>query len=303
MNFLRTWIAHHFEAAASAWQRLRKQPVNTLLGALVLGIGLSLPAGGMMILNSVLPLMDQVSATPQLSVFLKLDAEADDIAQVRAALELNPQTRQLRFVSREDALKRMQARRGMAEVLTNLPGNPFPDAFIVTPHTESPDTLENLRMEFARISRVEHVQLDSAWARQLEALVNLIRLTVAFLAALLGIALVASTFNTIRLLILTRREEIEVSRLLGATDGYIRRPFYYFGALQGLSGGLIAWLIVLTAYLIISPVAGELARLYGVTVNFRMLSAAHSGILLGVAAGLGWLGAWISLGRHLREAK
>lgn len=121
------------------------------------------------------------------------------------------------------------------------------------------------------------------------------------LAAVLGVALVAVTFNTIRLQILTQQEEIEVSRLLGATDGFVRRPFLYFGALQGLAGGLVAWLAVLGAtFLLRGPVA-ELAGLYGIDFTLHILPLADSTLLFGLAALLGWMGAWLSLTRHLSK--
>jgi cell division transport system permease protein len=145
------------------------------------------------------------------------------------------------------------------------------------------------------------VQLDSAWVKKLDALLRLARLAVILLAAVLGVALVAVTFNTIRLQILTQQEEIEVSRLLGATDAFIRRPFYYFGALQGLAGGLVAWSTVLIATLLLRGPVADLAGLYGIEFALHILPLADSVVLFGLAALLGWAGAWLSLTRHLRN--
>jgi cell division transport system permease protein len=124
---------------------------------------------------------------------------------------------------------------------------------------------------------------------------------VLVLAGLLGVAIVAVSFNTIRLQILTQRAEIEVSRLLGATDAFIRRPFYYFGSLQGLLGGGVAWLIVLAGTRLLRQPVADLAILYGVELGLEPLGAAASVLLLGFAALLGWIGAWLSVSRHLRE--
>jgi cell division transport system permease protein len=158
-----------------------------------------------------------------------------------------------------------------------------------------------MRAEFAQYPKVEHVQLDSAWVKKLDALLRLARIAVTFLAVVLGIALIAITFNTIRLQILTQGAEIEVSRLLGATDAFIRRPFYYFGALQGLAGGLVAWIAVLFATLLLRGPVAELASLYGIEFALHILPLADSALLFGLAALLGWLGARLSLSRHLRE--
>ena len=298
---MKGWLLHHKQASSQALRRLAGTPLNTLLGALVLGIALALPAAGEMLLANFLRLAQRVAATPQISVFMALDAAKKEIAEVESRLRKHPLTREVRLVQREDTLKRFKENEGLAEVLESLPRNPFPDAFVVVPRDESPAALEAMRAEFAKYPRVEHVQLDSAWVKKLDALLRLARLAVTLLAAVLGVALVAVTFNTIRLQILTQQEEIEVSRLLGATDAFIRRPFYYFGALQGLAGGLVAWSAVLIATLLLRGPVADLAALYGIEFALHILPFADSVLLFGLAALLGWAGAWLSLTRHLRN--
>lgn len=298
---MKGWLLHHKQASSQALRRLAGTPLNTLLGALVLGIALALPAAGEMLLANFLRLAQRVAATPQISVFMALDAAKVEVAEIESLLRKHPQTRELRLVQREDTLKRFKESEGLAEVLESLPRNPFPDAFVVVPRDESPAALEAMRAEFAKYRRVEHVQLDSAWVKKLDALLRLARLAVTLLAAVLGVALVAVTFNTIRLQILTQQEEIEVSRLLGATDAFIRRPFYYFGALQGLAGGLVAWSTVLIATLLLRGPVADLAALYGIEFALHILPLADSVVLFGLAALLGWAGAWLSLTRHLRN--
>ena len=298
---MKAWFVHHREAAADALRRLAATPVNSLLGALVLGIALALPAGGEMLLTNFQRLARNAAATPQLSLFMTLDAGRKDAAEIEARLRRHPLTGEVRFVPREDALRRFKASEGLGEVIESLPRNPFPDAFVVVPRSESPEYLERMRAEFAKYPRVEHVQLDSAWVKKLDAMLRLSRLAVALLAGLLGVALVAVTFNTLRLQILTRSAEVEVSRLLGATDSFIRRPLYYFGALQGLAGGIVAWIIVFAAAQLLKAPVGELAALYSLDFALRALPPADSLALLGAAVLLGWLGAWLSLGRHLRN--
>lgn len=298
---MKGWMLHHRQAAAQALRRLAGTPLNTLLGALVLGIALALPTAGEMVLANFQRLAQRIAAAPQISVFMALDAAKKDVADVESRLRKHPQTREVRVVPREETLKRLKDSEGLGEVLESLPRNPFPDAFVVLPGDESPAALEAMREEFAGYPRVEHVQLDSAWVKKLDALLRLSRLAIVLLAAVLGVALVAVTFNTIRLQILTQQEEIEVSRLLGATDGFVRRPFLYFGALQGLAGGLVAWLAVLGAtFLLRGPVA-ELAGLYGIDFTLHILPLADSTLLFGLAALLGWMGAWLSLTRHLSK--
>lgn len=298
---MKGWLLHHRQAAALALRRLATTPVNTLLGALVLGIALALPAGGEMMLANFQRLAQRIAATPQISLFMALDAAKKDVAEIETRLRRHSQTREVRLVPREETLRRLKESEGLGEVIESLPRNPFPDAFIVVPRDEAPVALESMRAEFLKYPKVEHVQLDSAWVKKLDAFLRLARLTVTLLAAVLGLALVAVTFNTIRLQILTQEAEIEVSRLLGATDAFIRRPFYYFGALQGVAGGLVAWCIVLIATLLLREPIADLASLYGVEFALHILPLADTALLFGLAALLGWAGAWLSLSRHLRD--
>ena len=153
---------------------------------------------------------------------------------------------------------------------------------------------------FSAWPKVAHVQLDSAWVKRFDAFLRIGRLAITLLAGLLAGALVAVTFNTIRLQILAQAAVIEVAKLIGATDAFIRRPFLYFGALQGALGGLLAALLVaLGGQLLGAPVA-ELVVLYGGTYDLLGLTARSIAGLTGIGALLGWLGAYLSVSIHLR---
>lgn len=298
---MNVWLLQHGKAFTWALRRLTATPVNTLLSLLAIGIALALPAGGQMLLGNALQFARSTgndNATPQISLFLTLDANRKTADGIAARLRNHENAKEVRFVSREEALKRMQASEGLAEVIAALPKNPFPDAFVVKPRDESPAATEKMREEISRWAKVEHVQLDSAWVRRLDAMLRLGRIGVALLTVLLGFGLVAITFTTIRLQILSQRAEIEVSRLLGADEGFIRRPFFYFGALQGLAGGAIAWLIVTGMTGLLSGPVAEVATLYNTSVQLTPLAMADVLLLLGLAASLGWLGAALSLGQH-----
>ncbi len=294
-------LLQHRQAAALALRRLLATPLNTVLGALVLGIALALPAGGEMMLANFQRLAKRIAATPQISVFMALDAKPAEVEDIEARLRRHAGTREVHLVKREDTLRRFRESEGLGEVIDSLPRNPFPDAFIVLPRDDAPAALEALREEFLGYPKVEHVQLDSAWVKKLDAFLRLARLAITLLAGVLGLALVAVTFNTIRLQILTQEAEIEVSRLLGATDAFIRRPFLYYGALQGLAGGVVAWIAVLVAFLLLRAPVAELIALYGIDFSLFILPMADSILLFGLAALLGWLGAWFSLSRHLSQ--
>lgn len=298
---MKGWLLHHRQAAEQALRRLAATPLNTLLGALVVGIALALPAGGEMLLSNFQRLAQNAAGAPQISVFMAIEAGKKESAEVESRLRRHSLAAAVRLVPREETLRRFKTGEGLGEVIESLPRNPFPDAFVVVPRSDSPEELERMRAEFAQYPRVEHVQLDSAWVKKLDAMLRLSRLAVGALAVLLGVALLAVTFNTIRLQILSRSAEAEVSRLLGASDSFIRRPLYYFGALQGMAGGAVAWIIVFAAAQLLKAPVGELAALYGLDFPFNVLSLADSLVLLGAAASLGWLGAWCSSARHLTK--
>jgi cell division transport system permease protein len=208
----------------------------------------------------------------------------------------------VRFVSRDAALTELNRAAGMKEVIASLPQNPLPDAFVVTLFASDPALADRLELEFKSLPKVAYVQADSAWVRRLDALLRLGRTAVALLSALLGIALVAVTFNTIRLQILTQRDEIELCRLIGATHAYIRRPFFYLGSLLGLFGGLAALAIVLFGLTVLNRDLADLAYLYGSDIRLRLPNSNEMISALLAAVALGWLGAYLSVSRHLLEA-
>lgn len=298
------WLHQHLAAFRLALSRLAASPVNTALSTVAIGISLALPVGGWMLLDNATKLARSaslISQMPQISVFMSLGADRKAAGEIEAWLNKREGVASVRFVPREDTLARMRTAEGLSDVLDALPGNPFPDAFVVAPADDRPERMEALAAEFRKRPQVGHVQLDSAWARRLDALLRLGRTGVALLALLLGVGLVAITFNTLRLQVLSRQAEVEVSRLLGATDAFIRRPFVWFGTLLGLLGGGAAWLIVGAATLWLSGPIGELARLYDWNLALNPPGAIDSALLLGAATLLGWLGAVLSLRQTLRE--
>jgi cell division transport system permease protein len=282
-------------------RRMFASRLGGLLNILVIGIALSLPAGMYVLLQNAQGLVAQLSGAPQISLFLALDAQERDIAELHRQLEANKAIAGVQFVARERALEHLKRSSGLADVIGSMERNPLPDAFIVSPGQAAPAVLDALRDELEKLPGVEQAQLDSAWAYKLEALLGFGRIGALILASLLSLALVAVTFNTIRLQILTQRDEIEVSRLIGATDGFIRRPFLYFGALQGLFGGLTAWLIVSASLLLLNRPLGELSQLYASQFALQALSPGDSLSLLLFSLYLGWLGAWLSVARHLSQ--
>ena len=298
---MNNWLLHHLTVIQFTLQRLRTSPVSSLLNILVIGVALSLPTGGYVVLQNVQSLSDKLLGTPQITIFLNMNVTQDELSRLTKQLQELEAIATVEFVSREEALKQLQQSTGLADVTGGLAQNPLPHAFIITPKNKDIQTLEKLRDELKTWPKFDHVQLDSAWVRKLEAMLKFARLAVLILAVLLSFALVAITFNTIRLQILTQREEIEVSKLIGASNSFIRRPFLYFGLVQGLLGGTAAWLLITISLSLLNASLADLTQLYASNFHLQHLSIADSITLLGFSAYLGWLGALLSVSQHLWE--
>ena len=294
------WIAQHLRALRDALRRLAAAPLNSLLSLLVIGVALTLPTAGWLTLDNLRKLTGDTPGVQQISVFLALEAGKREFTDIDSRLK-DVKAGSWRFVPREEALKRLQATEGMAEIIASLPRNPLPDAFVVTPADSQPESLERLASTVATWPKVAHVQLDSAWVKRFDALLRLGKLVVMLLGILFAGALVTITFNTIRLQILAQATEIEVAKLIGATDTFIQRPLHYFGMLQGALGGLCAALLVTAGYRLLTPPVAELARLYGANFALQGLSASDIVVLTATGGVLGWLGAKISVLIHLRR--
>ena len=291
------WLRQHREAFARARGKLLAQRGASLLNALVIGVALSLPAGGYVLLANLQQLAQRFTLEPQLSAFLKPEAKR---VELESRLRADTRVAQLRFVSRDDALKELRQSEGLAEVVAALERNPLPDAFVLRARDGSAAALEAFAADLRTLPGIAQVQVDSAWAQRLAALARIGRLALAALAVLLATGLVAVTYNTIRLQILTQRDEIEVSQLLGATDAFIRRPFFYFGLLQGLAGGALGLAILLGGLATLNHGVRDLAQSYGSSFELAFLPGPQALAALVLSAFLGWSGAWLSVSKHLR---
>ena len=296
---IRAWLTQHWFVFFLTLKRLFSSPVTSLLSIIVMGIALSLPVGTYVLMENLQLISGQMASSPQMSLFLKLDSKKEDIEKVKQRLEEDSQIVSFQFVPKDVALYQLQQSNGLTDIAATLIRNPLPDAFIVHTLESAPETLDQLRMAMQKWPEIEHVQFDSDWIERLHALFKLGRFVVFMLATLLSIAIIAIMFNTIRLQILTKRDEIEISKLIGATDSFIRRPFLYFGTIQGLAGGATAWFIIALAIEAMNGELTELVRLYNIDLHLQHLSPGDSVSLLLFSAWLGWLGARISVASHL----
>ena len=204
------------------------------------------------------------------------------------------------LLSRSDALAEFRAYSGFGGALDLLDENPLPHALIVRPAGTGAD-LDRLVEELDALEETALVQLDTEWLERLRAILDLARRVVDVTTVLLGLAVIVVIGNTIRLEIGNRREEIEIIKLVGGSDGYIRRPFLYLGLCYGLGAGVLAALIIILGLGLVASPARALMELYGSDYRLAGLSLSDTAWLLGVGGFLGWAGAGIAVARHLRE--
>jgi cell division transport system permease protein len=302
------WLREHWRALQSALSRVRGAPGGFIFNVLVIALALVLPLTGLTVLENLRPVASDLAVEPELSLFLSTDVARSRAQAMETEIRQQAQSLsvpvKLEFIDREKALASMKAHTGLHDVVAALGSNPLPDAYVVRvvggADAVSPTRITQLAEALSRIDGVESVQLDSVWVKRLAALVDLASLSLWLLASTLCGVVLAVVFNTIRLQAYTQLEEISVMRLLGATDAYVSRPFYYLGALLGLSAGVVALLLVAAGLAAINQSVAALAKLYGSQFSLSPLDVRSCALLLLVSVTLGVIGAGLSVRRALR---
>jgi cell division transport system permease protein len=295
------WIAAHVFACERAARRFLLHPVGAILSVAVIGISIALPLALYSLFTNVSLAAGRIGADPNVNLYFKLDASEADALKVEKRVRTSPNVRSVRFVTRDAALTEMKRIGNLTELLSSLETNPLPHALSIVPRSTDPALLAELRAELSSLPKVEHVVMDFEWAQKLKRFASFAERLTLLLGLILGVAVLFVSGNTIRLQILTQKDEIEVSRLIGATRRFVRRPFLYFGAFQGLLAGLIALALVGG----FATWAG--AEVQALTISYGSEFAVQSPtmaqvmmVVLGSSA-LGWLGAFVSLWLYLRR--
>lgn len=296
------YLLRHAQVLLATLGQMARAPLATLLTLTVIGITLALPSGLYVMLDNLERLSAGWDRGAQASLFLKrsvTEAGAHKLAQQIRAMS---SVAGVDYISREAALAEFKKLSGFGTALNALDSNPLPAVLVVRLSVgDNPAAVESLMATLAHLPGVDLAQLDIEWLRRLAALLQLAGRAVAMLATLLSLAVLLIIGNTIRLAVVNRQTEIEIIQLVGGTPGFVRRPFLYTGLLQGLFGGLLAWLLVETSLLLLSGPARELAGLYGSSFALTGLGA-EQGLLLALAGSLlGWVGARLAVGWQLRQ--
>ena len=297
------YLLRHAQVALSSLGRLIRAPLATLMTATVIGIALALPTGLHVLLDNLQRLSGTWDGAATISLFLKPDLDQSQAEQVAKRLDDDQRVETLTLISRDAALDEFRRLSGFGAALDALDANPLPIVISVQPGADyaKPEQARAMVDHYSAMDEVDFAQLDLQWVRRFDAITRIAMRAVLVIGSLLGIAVLLIVGNTIRLEIQNRRAEIEITKLVGATDAFIRRPFLYCGTWYGLFGGLIASALVSgSLWLLQSPVA-RLAGLYQSDFGLSAIDAKPALTLLGVSILLGLAGSWLAVGRHLSE--
>lgn len=293
---------HHVQALMHSLGRLARNPVSSAMTAAVIGIALALPTGVHVVLKNIQAVSADWENAAQISLFLRKNLREERVQKVIGELKAMPEIAVVKYVSPAEALEEFQQMSGFGDALTALQQNPLPAVLIVQPGLEAsaPAVVEGLLHRLRAHPDVELAQLDMEWVKRLHAMMEIAKRGVAVLASVLALAVLLIVGNTIRLAIQNRRDEIEVQKLIGATDAFIRRPFLYSGLWHGLLGALIAWLLVNVSLWVLGAPVERLSSLYDSRFQLDGLGLAATLYLLLFGILLGLIGAWLAVDRHLR---
>lgn len=299
---IKTYLLSHFQDCFNTFKDLWRTKMASLMTLSVVGIALALPTSFLTILTNVKSLAQTLEGAPQISVFLNSSVNEDSRLQLEKQWQQDARIAKLEYISKESALKEFSAHLNVQEVVNLLPENPLPAAYILYLKEISPDEkiLETMIQNLRTLPEVENVHLDLDWVKRLASAMKVADRLVTGLTTLLALAVLLVIGNTLRLHVENKKDVIEVSKLVGATDNFVRRPFLYLGFWYGILGASLAVIMVLLLTYWINLSATELLMLYQSNLKIIVLGFKNAAVLLLLGALLGLAGAWLAVGRHLR---
>ncbi len=295
------WWQHHMHSVVFSLGRACRKPWATLLTVMVMALALALPLGLSIALDNLTHFTGSVQQSRDINLFLKTDLEGDAATALAEELRARPDVHAITVRTPEQGLAELREHAGLGEAIDALPDNPLPSLLVITPAAQADDA--QLAGALEALPQADLVQHDALWRTRLDGWLGFGARLVQVLSVLLGLAAVLVVGNTVRLDIQARREEIGVLQLLGASDGFIRRPFLYLGAWYGLGAGVVALGLVAGAGAALAGPLAELSRSYGSPFALKGLDLLHSSIVLLAIVVVGWLGAWLVTGHFLRQTR
>ena len=296
------WFGRHVSTCVGALGRLARQPFASLMTILVIGVTLALPAAMHLVVKNAQSISRNWGNALDFSVYLTSDVSLDSATRLANIIAQRADVESVALISAEDALQEFQEGSGFGAALDHLSTNPLPHTLVVRPGTgNTEETMILLNEELGNLPEADFVQADTDWVRRFHAILDILQRAIAMGSGLLGAAIIVVIGNTIRLDIQNRREEIEVTKLIGASNAFVRRPFLYTGIWYGLGGGLLALGLVAYGLMLLEQPVARLAGLYNSSYRILSLDPAESLSIIGVAVFLGLLGSWVAAARHMRR--
>ena len=299
---LSIWIGRHFDMAGQSLVRLLRQPFASLMIVLVIAVTLALPAALNLIVKNAAAVSGSWDNALDFSVFLRRDVSLADAQKLAQLIGQRADVGDVTLITAEQALAEFKQQSGFGDAMDQLSQNPLPHTLVVRPSAaNTTQSMVLLREELANLPETDLVQVDTEWVQRFHAILDIIREAILIGSVLLGTAIIVIIGNTIRLDIQNRREEIEVTKLIGASNAFVRRPFLWTGFWYGLLGGLLAIALVqYGVYLLQAPIA-RLGGLYQSGVDVLTFELREIGIIIGVGVFLGLVGSWFAAARHMRR--
>lgn len=297
------WIVSHARAFFFSLGKLYRAPLSAFMTMAVIGIALALPSGLYLILKNMEQAAGGWDTGARVSLFLKPGMSSKEQRALANKLRERTEIERVTVITPDQALKEFKQSSGFGEALDALDDNPLPPVLVIYPDPgmSDPKAIEVMVENLRRMNNVEDAVLDMRWLQRLQAILATAKRTVVVVSGMLALAVILVVGNTIRLDIQNRRQEIEVAKLIGATDAFIRRPFLYGGIWYGLLGAFIGIILIEASLGLLQGPVQRLAGLYESDYSLLGLSGTNGLWILGTGTILGWLGSWVAVGRHIRD--
>ena len=301
------WLSHHLQAIKLVLARMGNNKLPSFMICLVVGVAMCLPGLFYIGVDNLSKLTDHMQNETEISLFLKLDTNAETVTNIDALLAKNEAIKQFHLVTKDQAWQKLkeksESNHETSDAISQLTKNPLPDAFFIQAKSTNPESLESLKNELQDISGVEQALLNTEWAKRLSTLLALGNKIIFFISMLLAVVLLVIIGNTVRMQILTQRDEIDVSNLMGATSSFIRTPFLYAGILYGLFGGLLAVVMIIGVVQIFNYSIAQISSLYSSDFSLALINVKLFTMIICLAVFIGWLGSYLAVSRAITSIK
>ena len=295
------WFSRHVKTASESFGRLVRQPFASLMIVLVIAVTLAIPAALNLAIKNFAAISSSWDEALDFSVFLNTEVSVSEAENIASLIAQRADVADVSLIKADDALEEFKQQSGFGDALDQLSENPLPHALVVRPSpANTAESMILLREELASLPEIDLVQVDTEWVQRFHAILEIVQRTVLIGAGLLGLAIIVIIGNTIRLEIQNRRDEIEVTKLIGASNAFVRRPFLWSGFWYGLFGSLLSLALVWYGLFLLQPTVDRLAGLYQSGIAVLALGARDSLAIIGIGVSLGLLGSWFAAARHMR---